>query len=140
MPRPERFKSMCPAPGTSHPTATRIDFLDGIRHGKSFLQIARPNQRLFVAVSVNKSLRLLPLEFQLPAPGLFLLNYEFFEEERCLGDSRCVSAFDEIRVFVTECENATRLTADDRITIFNEWLELADIEARIFSGCIGESL
>src|SRR5205823_10812482 len=62
-----------------HAAAAGIDFFDWISKRNGFLQITRADKRLLVTMSVDKSFRLLPLEFKLPSSRLFLFYDEFFE-------------------------------------------------------------
>src|SRR5262245_36299847 len=61
-----------------HAAATGIDFLYGIGERDCLIEIAGTDQRFFVAMSVNQSLLLLPLELQFPTAFLLFFNYEFF--------------------------------------------------------------
>src|SRR6202521_1111231 len=82
-------------------------------------------------MSVDESLGRLPFEFQLPTPGLLLFNNEFFEKERCFTDICGVVTFNEVRILVTEREDATRLTSNNGVAALDERMELANVEIRV---------
>src|SRR6185295_12983174 len=48
--------------GSSHATATGIDFFDGVRQGYGLLQETGADKRLFVTVPMNQRLHVLSLE------------------------------------------------------------------------------
>ena len=97
--------------GSRHAAAAGIDFFDRISERQGFLQIARANEGLLMTMPVDESFRLLPLEFKLPSSRLFFLDDELFEKERCFGDVGGVMAFDEVGIFVAECQDATGFCA-----------------------------
>src|SRR5437764_12704943 len=105
---------------TRHAAAAGVNLFDRIRERERLLQIAGTDQGFFMAVSVNESFRLLPLEFQLPAGGLFFFQYEFFEQERCLRDRSRMGVFDEIGIFVPKRQDTAWFTSDDRKTVLNK--------------------
>ncbi len=109
-----------------HSTATGVDFFYGIGECERLFQVAGSDQRLFMAVSMNQRLRLLPLQLQFPPACLLFFDNEFLEKERSLGDILSMMAFDEIRVFVPESQNATRLAADNGITLVDELVKLVE--------------
>src|SRR5437667_9226201 len=93
-----------------------------------------------MTMPVNQRFRPLALELQFPPAGLFFLNDEFFKQERRPGYICHMVTLHEVRVFISESENAARLAAHDRVAVLHESMELPDIEIRILSRGFRESL
>src|SRR3954470_10328844 len=93
-----------------------------------------------MTMTMNQGPCFLLSERQFPASRLFFLNDEFLEQVRSVRHRLGVWTFDQIRIFVSEGQNAAGFAADDGISRLDKRMELTDVEFRVGPSGIRKTL